>query len=153
MKKKSQEVIRSVPARLWMSAAVDDQVRAIARAEGRSISAVYRDLVVKGLAAAGYRSGAQDVASMVRVSVDEAMKPQVERLASISAKAAQISAASFFLAYYNGRQEVSDYMKEEYDEIVTQSRKLGIEFLKLSKDKDLDAFIRKGINRMGGEND
>lgn len=131
-----------------VSPEIDDAVRRIAEAEGRSVSSVYRDLIEKGLAAGGYRSGGQDMAALVREAVQEAVKPQAERLASISAKAAQISAASFFLAAYNGRQAVPGYLQEEYDEIAALSRKLGIEYLKLSKDRNLDEFISRGLRRM-----
>lgn len=153
MKKKGIENQYSVPARLWMSVSVDGQVRKIATAEGRSVSSVYRELVEKGLVAGGYRSGEKDLAGMMRTTVDEALKPQIERLASISAKAAQISAAAFFLAAYNGRQSVPGYLQAEYDEIATQARKLGIEYLKLSKDKSLDEFISRGLGRMGDDNE
>lgn len=150
-KKVNQEKIRSVPARLWMSVAVDDQIRSIANAEGRSISAVYRDLVEKGLVAGGYRSGGQDLAALVREAVREELRPQAERLAAISAKGTQISAASFFLAAFSGRQAVPEYLQEEYDEVAAQARKLGVEYLKLSRDKSLDDFIARGLGRMGAD--
>ena len=40
-------------------------------------------------------------------------------------------------------------MKGEYDEIASHARKLGIEYLKLSKDKNLDDFIGRGLDRIG----
>ena len=137
----------------WVSPEIDAAVRRIAISDGRTTSSVYRELVEKGLIAGGYRSGEKDLAGMMRTTVDEVMKPQIERLASISAKAAQISAAAFFLAAYNGRQAVPEYLQAEYDEIATQARKLGIEYLKLSKDKSLDDFISRGMSRMGDENE
>lgn len=145
--------VKNVNTQFWVSPETDETVRRIAEAEGRSMSAVYRDLVEKGLVAGGYRSGGQDLTAMVQTAVQEALRPQVERLASISAKGTQISAAAFFLAAYNGRQAVPDYLKEEYEETAAQARKLGIEYLKLSKDKSLDAFIGRGLRRMGDDND
>ena len=117
------------------------------------MSQVYRELVEKGLVAGGYRSGSQDLTAMIRESVQEAIRPQIERLASISAKGTQISAAAFFLAAYNGRQAVPGYLKEEYEEVAAQARKLGIEYLKLSKDRNLDDFIGRGLRRMGDDDD
>lgn len=149
--KKKPETQYSVPARLWMSVSVDEQVRKIATAEGRSVSSVYRDLVDAGLVAMGYRSGEKDMASMVRTAVEESLKPHVERLAAISAKGVQISAASYFLQVYNGKQALPEWQHEDYDALAAQARKLGIEYLKLSKDKNVDDFIRRGINRMGAD--
>ena len=39
---------------------------------------------------------------------------------------------------------------DEIDELAAKARKLGIEYLKL-RDKDIDAFIRSGIDRMKEE--
>lgn len=139
---------KNVCVHFWVSPETDETVRRIAEASGRSMSSVYRDLVEKGLVAGGYRSGSQDLTAMVREAVQEAMRPQVERLASISAKGTQISAAAFFLAAHNGRHALPDYLKADYDELAAQSRKLGIEYLKLSRDKNLDDFIGRGLRRM-----
>lgn len=138
-------------AHFWVSLETDDTVRRIATAEGRSVSSVYRDLVDLGLVAGGYRSGEKDLAAMVRTAVEETIKPHVERLAAISAKGVQIDAASYFLQVYNGKQALPVYQQEEYDDLAAQARKLGIEYLKLSKDRNLDDFIRQGIKRVGGD--
>lgn len=148
-----EQRVRSAAVRFWVSSETEETVRNIAAAEGRSMSAVYRDLVEKGLVAGGYRSGSQDLAALVREALREELRPQVERLASISAKGTQISAAAFFLSVYNGRQTVPEYLRLEYEEIAAQARKLGIEYLKLSRDKNLDDFISRGLNRMGDEDD
>lgn len=140
-------------AHFWVSLETDDTVRRIATAEGRSVSSVYRDLVDMGLVASGYRSGEKDLAAMVRTAVEETMKPHVERLAAISAKGVQISAASYFLQVYNGKQVLPEWQHEDYDALAAQARKLGIEYLKLSRDKDLDTFVRQGNRRMGGDDD
>lgn len=151
--KKNTETQYSVPARLWMSVSVDEQVRKIATAEGRSVSSVYRELVEKGLVAGGYRSGEKDLAAMVRTAVEETLKPHVERLAAISAKGVQIGAASYFLQVCNGKQALPEWQHEDYDALAAQARKMGIEYLKLSRDKDVDTFIRQSIRRMGGDDD
>jgi len=78
------------------------------------------------------------------------MKPQVERLASISAKATQISSAAYFLLVYLMRTLLPEGEREEADEVAAKARKLGIEYLKL-RDKDIDTFIRSGIERFKEE--
>lgn len=102
----------------------------------------------KGLVAGGYRSGEADMRQQLKEAVREALQPQVERLASIGAKGTQISAAAFFLAAYNGRAATPDYRKPEYEELVAQARKLGVEYLKLSRDRSLDDFLARFLNRM-----
>lgn len=148
-----EQRIRSEPARFWISQEIQEEVRRIAQAEGRTLSSVYRDLVEKGLVAGGYRSGGQDLAALVEGAVQKAVQPQVERLAAISAKGTQISAAAFFLAAYNGRQAIPDYLKSEYDELAANARKLGVEYLKLSRDRSLDDFLASGLSRLGSDED
>ncbi|MBP3673471.1 MAG: hypothetical protein J6J18_06550 [Oscillospiraceae bacterium] len=131
-----------------ISVETENIVQTIASTQGRSASSVYRDMIDKGLAAAGYISGTEDIQQLVRNAIEEELKPHVERLATISAKGTQLSAAAFFLAAYNGRLQVPEAYREEFDAIAASARKLGIEYLKLSKDRNLDDFIRDGLNRM-----
>ena len=144
-----KERIKNICAHFWISPEIHAAVQKIATAEGRSVSKVYRDLVEKGLVAGGYRSGGQDLAALVREAVREELRPQAERLAAISAKGTQISAASFFLAAFVGRQAIPEYQQEAYDAVAAQARKLGVEYLKLTKDRPLDDFIARGLGRMG----
>lgn len=146
-----EQRIKSVPARFWVSPETHETVHRIADAQGRSMSMVYRDLIEKGLIASGYQSGSQDLSAMVHQAVQEALQPQVERLAAISAKGTQISAAAFFLAVYNGRQALPEHLRNEFEDVAAQARKLGIEYLKLSRDRNLDEFIGRGLRRMGAD--
>ena len=137
-----------VPARFWISKEMDHVIAKIAQGESKTKSDVFRDLIQLGLSAGGYQSGSQDMAGMVRAAVTAAMKPQTERLAAISAKAAQISAAAFFLAAYSGKLALPEELQPEFDEVAAHARKLGAEYLKLSKDRNLDDFITGGLRRM-----
>ena len=140
--------VHSAAVRFWISEETSKTVERIALAEDRSVSSVYRELVEKGLAAAGYRAGEKDLSAMIRIAVNESIKPHIERLAAISAKGVQIDAASYFLQVYNGKQAMPDYLQEEYAGIAANARKLGIEYLKLPKEKDIDEFISRGFRRM-----
>lgn len=140
--------IRSAPARFWVAEETDQAVRAIAAAEGKSCSSVYRDLISKGLVAGGYRTGAQDLAALVKTAVEETVKPQVERLAAISAKGTQVSAAAFFMSVYTGDILVPEHLRGQFDEAAVQARKLGIEYLKLPRDRSIEEFLKKAFSRM-----
>ena len=145
--------VKNTSVQFWVSSEMDQTVRNIAAAEGRSLSAVYRDLVEKGLVAGGYRSGSQDLSAMVQEAVQEALRPQVERLAAISAKGTQIGAAAFFLAMYNGKQATPAYLRQEFEEAAVQARKMGVEYLKLAKDKSIDEFLARVFHRLGDGED
>lgn len=136
-----------------VSVETESMVKAIAQAQNRSASSVYRELIDRGLAAAGYVSGGEDTRQLVVQAVQEQLKPHVERLAAISAKGTQLSAAAFFLTAYAGRLQLPVEYQEEFDAVAANARKLGIEYLKLSKDKDLDAFISRGLERIMSEDE
>ena len=127
---------------------LDGIITHIAEGEKRSKSEVLRELVQRGLVAGGYVSGQQELGQLVQDAVNEAVKPQIERLASISAKAAQISAANFFMQVYTDKARLPDYEQDEIDEVAAKARRLGIEYLRLSKGKDLDEFLASGSRRM-----
>lgn len=139
--------IKNVDVHFWVTPQMDTSIRKIADGKGISVSAAYREILELGLVAGGYQSGAQNMAGMIREAVTSVLQPQVERLAAISAKGTQISAASFFLSVYNGRQILQDWQIPEYNDLADQARKLGVEYLKV-KDKRLDDFISSAHDRM-----
>ncbi len=120
----------------------------IAEAEGKSNAQVIRDLVQRGLVAGGYVTGQQELGKLVQDAVTAVLRPQVERLATISAKATQISAAAFFMQIYTDKLLVEPDMQSEIDAIAAKARRLGIEYLRLAKGKDIDQFIADGSRRM-----
>ena len=128
---------------------MEESVKKIAYAEGKSKSEVYRELLEKGLVAGGYKAGTEDMTARIREAVEAVMRPQVERLASISAKAAQISAADFFLLAWLGQQLTPPGRQADYEEIANAARRLGVQYLKLGKDKDIDQFLADGRKKLG----
>ncbi len=127
---------------------LDTVITRIAEGEQKSKSEVLRELVQKGLVAGGYISGQQELGQLVQNAVNEAVKPQIERLASISAKAAQISAAAFFMEVYAAKLMLPADLRTEIDAVASKARRLGIEYLRLAKGKDVDEFIDAGNRRM-----
>lgn len=118
----------------------------IADSEGKTRSEVIRSLCEKGLAAGGYTSGVQEINATVKEALVEVLHPAVERLAAISAKAAHIAAAAFFLQIVTNRQFAPE--PEALDAIAAKARRLGVEYLKLKKDQDLDDWLEQAIGRI-----
>jgi len=134
---------------------LDDETDAIltriAITEHRSKSEIIRRYIDMGIKNSGYRPDDERLAQLIREAVQEIMKPHVERLASISAKAANIDAASFFLQLYVGKLMLPPSERQQVDEAAEKARQLGIEFLKLRKDRDIDVFIGKGVAEMNDD--
>ncbi len=124
-----------------------DLLKKAALNQNKTKSELVRLFVDKGLKSEGYKVDDDRLYGMVKTAVFEVLKPQVERLASISAKATQISSAAFFLEVCMMRMLLPADERDGVDELASKARKLGIEYLKL-RDKDIDSFIRSGINRI-----
>lgn len=140
-----------IPVRV--SAQIATMIERIAAAQGVPKSKVLRDLLEAGLQAKGYASGGEGMADTVQQAVDAVLKPQVERLAAISAKAAHISAASFFMNYSVLRQFMPEDFLPQFDEAAAKARKLGSEYLRLNKNRDIDQFLSRGLAAMAREDD
>lgn len=132
------------------SAETAETVSRIAAERRLPKSEVLRQLVEKGLVAEGYKQDEDSMRTAMQAALKEILTPQVERLATISAKSTQLSGAAFFLLTFIGRLYLPEDEKGMIDEVAADARKLGIEYLKL-KNRDIDAFIEGGIKRMAGE--
>lgn len=127
---------------------MDEIISKLAKEQRRTKSDILRELVKKGLESSGYKPEEDRAYTLVRAAVQEVMKPYVERLAAISAKATQLSGADFFLMVYLGTLLLPESGRQQLEEAAARARKLGIEYLKLSKDTDIDAFIASGIMKI-----
>lgn len=129
-----------------LSSETEELLSRIAQAEGKNRSEVIRDLIEKGLAAGGYLPGVRDMDEIVRDTMNSILQPAVSRLAAISAKAAHIGAAAFFMSVYAARLAAPEEQREDLDAAAAQARRLGVEYLKLSRDQNLDEWL-EGANR------
>lgn len=125
-----------------------ETISKIAIEQRKTKSVVLRDLVEAGLVAKGYKQDKEYLETLVSNAVKSALKPAVERLAAISAKAAQISGAAFFMNLYTAQLTLDEDEREQIKEISAEARKLGIEYLKLKDDDSADDLVRRGAEKM-----
>lgn len=125
----------------------EQAIEKLARERHQSKSEVLRDLVNDGLTTAGAKMSDDHLYDVVKAAVSEIMKPQVERLAAISAKSTQISGAAFFMNIFAASRNCSLVEQQEIEQAAGSARSLGIQYLKL-KDRDIDAFIREGVKQV-----
>lgn len=125
-----------------------EAIEKISTAQRKTRVQVVRELVEAGLVATGYKEDEEYQAKLIQEAVKAALQPSVERLASISAKAAQISGAAFFMGVFASRLQLPPTEQDLIDQAAAQARKLGIEYLKLNKDRDIDSFMADGAEKM-----
>lgn len=137
----------TTPRTVRCSVELDEILKRLAAQENRSVSEVIRDLIYKGLAASGKNIDEDHLYKVVKQAIEEVTRPSVERLAAISAKATQISSASFFMGIYAATQTCDESEQQRIQEAAESARALGIQYLKL-KDRDIDTFIRNGTKQI-----
>lgn len=138
---------KSVYRPVRCSRELDETLAQLAAQRHITKSEILRELVNKGLTATGAKVEDSELYEMIRQAVRETMQPQVERLAAISAKAAHISGAAFFMAVYAASHGRSPAEQREIEEAAGTARMLGIQYLKL-KDRDIDAFLQNGAKQI-----
>lgn len=138
---------KSVYRPVRCSRELDETLAQLAAQRHITKSEILRELVDKGLTATGAKVEDSELYEMIRQAVRETMQPQIERLAAISAKAAHISGAAFFMAVYAASHGRSPAEQREIEEAAGTARMLGIQYLKL-KDRDIDAFLQNGAKQI-----
>lgn len=116
-------------------------IEKIAISKGLTKSEVVRQLIHKGLQErkvqedpAAYQDELQ---KRIQAMVQTAMQPYMERLAAMSAKSAQIAAASFFMTAYTQGAQFPGLMPDA----AVKAHRLGMVYLNIKGD-DLEEYIK-----------
>lgn len=111
----------------------------IAVSEGTTRSEVIRRLVREGIEAQEAPRNESTLQAHVQAAVREVVKPYVERLAAISAKSAQISAATFFMDAY-----IADSMAGPYtaQAMAIKAHQVGSEYNSIMKGREMEEVIK-----------
>lgn len=115
------------------------------------VSEAMRELIDVGLKAENGTLEKSEIEELVKTATAQAIKPGVERIAAITAKATQIDAAAFFMFLYTLTRDGSQEEQAKIQEAVESARRLGIQYLKL-KDRDIDSFLSEGAKQIVEEN-
>lgn len=134
-----------------LSTEMKETLKRVMISEHKSQSDVIRELLHAGLAAKGYEQDEDHLYKLVKQAVASELKGPVERLASISAKAAQISGADFFMNIFSSTLRMSERERNQLLEAVSFAREQGIQFLKIKNEDNLDEFLSQGAKNIVDE--
>ena len=137
---------------LRISAEMRDTIDKIAAQQNMSRSDAVRELLHEGMAAKGYEQDEDHLYQLIRQAVKSELKAPVERLAAISAKAAQVAGANFFINVFSAALRLPERERSQILEAVSIAREQGIQFLKV-KDDGMDELLKRGAENMLGEDD
>lgn len=121
-------------------------VNRIAATRNATTSEVLRDLVQAGME----KQQGEEVADQlqgIRAVVKETVKPYMERLAAINAKASQMTAAAFFLEIYVCDLVLPPDDHQRIADMAIKAHQLGSEFTKVNN-TSLDSLIYQLISAL-----
>jgi len=115
-------------------------------------SDIIRDCVKKGLSVQSYEENIDFLSGIIRLEVKAEIGKRANRLAAMLFKIGVISAGNYFLAARMLSDVISPSMQDDFKDINSNARRLGIDYMKqsgmgvvefLEDADDVDAAVRK----------
>jgi len=104
----------------------------LADREGMSRTELIRKFIDKGLSVESYQENIDFLSGIIRQEVKVEMRAQANRLAAMLFKVGIITSANYFLAVKTLSDVISPSMQEDFKDINSNARKLGIDYMKQS---------------------
>lgn len=143
MKQNNGQTAKRNPVRLRCDAETLTLIQQFAAVEKITKSEAIRRLIHAGVHEMEVRKDPAayegELQAQLQAAVQAAIKPSVERLAAISAKAAQIAGAAFFMTVYTQSREFPYNITPE---LAVNAHKLGVEYLSM-KGPDLEEAVKE----------
>lgn len=106
------------------------KIKNIAQKEGKSISAVVRELTEASLTLRVTNENVDFITKIIREQVRDVMQPSVERLAALNAKTCVQSATAAFLCAETINRFVPPALREDVVNVYDAARKKGVAYTK-----------------------
>lgn len=129
-----------------------EQIEKVAAKRNVFASDVIRDYVNKGLSVTGYEDNIEFISGIIRQVVSAEIGKQANRLAAMLFKVGIITSGNYFLAVKMLSDVINPSMQEDFKDINSNARRLGIDYMKqsgvgvvefLEDDEAVAAAVRK----------
>jgi len=104
----------------------------LAAKNNRNMSDVVRGFIDKGMTVDGYKDDINLITGLIRQTVHTEMEMTANRLEKMMFKMGIISASNYFLAVRMLSDVISPSMQEDFKEINTRAREIGLEYMNMS---------------------
>lgn len=121
------------------------KIENISNASGDSFSEITRVLINKGLAIDTSKNEIDFISSVIREQLEIILRPQIDRLASISSKATLMSAEATFLNVQALLDLVDTSKRKNVLTMYENARKKAVDFLKGNNGTDIRGFVKDMI--------
>jgi hypothetical protein len=129
-----------------------EALKKLAASKHINMADVVRGFIDKGLSVQSYQDNIDFISGIVRQEVKAEMGKQANRLAAMLFKIGVITAGNYFMAVRTISDVISPSMQEDFKDINSNARKLGIDYMKmngvgviefLEDADDVDAAVNK----------
>lgn len=107
-----------------------EQLEKLARKKHEDVSKLVRRAVDEYLSIQANRDDIDFISAIIRQEVKAEIAKQANRLASMIFKVGAVTASNYFLAVRMMADVISPSMQEDFKDIDSKARKLGIDFMK-----------------------
>jgi hypothetical protein len=133
-----------------------EQIEKVAAKKNVFASDVIRDYVNKGLSVTGYEDNIELISGIIRQVVSAEIGRQANRLAAMLFKVGIITSSNYFLAVKMLSDVISPSLQEDFKDINSNARKLGIDYMKQSgvgvvEFLEDDEAVNRAVNRIKNE--
>jgi len=137
-----------------------EQIEKLAQRKGVSSSEIVRGFVSKGLSVTGYAEDVEYITGIIRQVVSAEINRQANRLAAMLFKVGAITSSNYFLSVKMLSDVISPSLQEDFKDINSNARKLGIDYMKqngvgvvefLEDDEAVDRAVGKVKTDFSGE--
>lgn len=105
-----------------------EQIRNLAHKEGRTMSEIVREAAIDNLTVRINAENIDMITHIIREQLRDILKPDIERLAALSAKTCVQSSAAAYLTAETISKFVPLQEQEEFRECYEKARKKGVEY-------------------------
>jgi hypothetical protein len=109
-----------------------DEMEKMANSRNVFVADIVREFVDKGLTVQSYKEDTEYITGIIRQTVSAEIGKQANRLAAMLFKIGIISAGNYFMAVRLMSDVISPSMQEDFKDINSNARKLGIDYMKQS---------------------
>ena len=133
MPRKKQKVeTRTQKRSVVFSAQQLKEVEKLAIKKNSFASKIIRDFVDKGLCVEGYKDDIGFLTGIMRQEIKAEIGKQANRLASMFFKVGVVASSNYFLAVRMMSDVISPSMQDDFKDIHTKARQLGIDYMKMN---------------------
>lgn len=109
---------------------------------GRPLAEIVRGFIDKGMNIEGYKEEIDFIRRNIREEINAILKPQTERLIKLFLKGGIAGAAGYFLNAVALSEFVAPQRQREFEEILTRSKKLGVQYFKMPSEEAINLLDR-----------